>query len=581
MNEILKLFISLSVSGSILALVLFAIKPLVKNRLSKQWQYYIWLIVILRFLIPFSPEVSVVGSFSNYVESRSSLSTVSDGQAPVTAEYLTDTPIVRPETSNERTDIIPRETSVYWQEIKEHIWLIWLGVAILLLVRKVTGYHRFVRYVKAGTYRVEEEKLLNICQEVSLSFGLKKSLPVYVNQLVASPMLVGIFRPIIIIPSLNMSNDELRNIIKHELTHYRRLDIIYKWMVQISVCVHWFNPLLYMISREINRACELSCDEAIINTIDETGRLQYGDTLLSTLRTNGTYSDTIVSITLSENTALLKERLGAIMVFRKKTKYVAAVSVALSLFMFCGAAYVGAYSIAEASPYQGATSFSESNNALPDVDAANITAVTLNAASCGVKVEGIEGNAFTFDYLGLEDTSKFAASYQIVNNVLQITVDGSAARTAGGHYYVNNTGPAYVNTIQIGVPDKVYTDFSITLLEAPITLPDINASVQIDSDHGTIDLIDTIISNGNYRITNASGGVLISADTIRSNIAVNNNGSFELVFNKPPEHLSLDVSACTGQIALPHNWSGTYTIGDGTPVIDVANSGLTTVTTNN
>lgn len=68
MNEVLKLFLSLSVSGSILTLGLLAIKPLIKNKLSKRWQYYIWIVVILRLLVPFTPEVSVVGSFFGYLE---------------------------------------------------------------------------------------------------------------------------------------------------------------------------------------------------------------------------------------------------------------------------------------------------------------------------------------------------------------------------------------------------------------------------------------------------------------------------------------------------------------------------------
>ena len=62
MNEILKIVLSLSLSGSLLILVLLLCKPLFRNRISKRWQYYIWLVVIARLLLPFTPETSPVST---------------------------------------------------------------------------------------------------------------------------------------------------------------------------------------------------------------------------------------------------------------------------------------------------------------------------------------------------------------------------------------------------------------------------------------------------------------------------------------------------------------------------------------
>jgi len=341
MNEILKLFLSLSVSGSILALVLFVIKPVTKNRMSKRWQYYIWLVVILRFLIPFAPETNVVGSLFNYLENSITASTaVADqGQLPVQTDDNTEIQTALPDTEKPVTQNMSPN---YWADIKNSIWLLWIGVAALLFVRKVTSYHSFVRYIKAGTRRIEDERLLEIYKEVSTEAGLKKPLPIFVNQLAVSPMLVGIFRAIIIIPKLELNDSELRNVFLHELTHYKRLDILFKWLTQVAVCLHWFNPLVYLISREINKNCELSCDEAIINGLDEDRRLCYGDTLLSTLKTDGIYSDAIVSVTLSENTSLLKERLGAIMNHKKVTRPIIFISVAFVVLLGVGGILLGA-----------------------------------------------------------------------------------------------------------------------------------------------------------------------------------------------------------------------------------------------
>ena len=62
MNEFMKILLSLSVSGALLLLLILGLKPLYKNRFSKRWQYYIWIIVALRFLLPFTPDTTIVGS---------------------------------------------------------------------------------------------------------------------------------------------------------------------------------------------------------------------------------------------------------------------------------------------------------------------------------------------------------------------------------------------------------------------------------------------------------------------------------------------------------------------------------------
>ena len=68
MNEILKIFLSLSLSGSLLILVLLLCRPLFKNKVSKSWQYYIWLVVIIRLLLPFAPETSPIGSLFQTID---------------------------------------------------------------------------------------------------------------------------------------------------------------------------------------------------------------------------------------------------------------------------------------------------------------------------------------------------------------------------------------------------------------------------------------------------------------------------------------------------------------------------------
>ncbi len=97
------------------------------------------------------------------------------------------------------------------------------------------------------------------------------------------------------------------------------------------------------MGKEINRACEFSCDEAVIRTFDKGAQRAYGDTLLNALNQGGQYKDSFASFTLNENTEILKERLDAIMSFKKKSRLCIVISITLIFVMCFGATAAGAY----------------------------------------------------------------------------------------------------------------------------------------------------------------------------------------------------------------------------------------------
>ena len=99
-------------------------------------------------------------------------------------------------------------------------------------------------------------------------------------------MLIGIVRPYIIIPDINFNEKQLKNILLHEIVHLKRFDIAVKWLTMIASSIHWFNPLMYFIKKEINTSCELACDEAVIKNLSPSEKQAYGDTLISVVAEN-------------------------------------------------------------------------------------------------------------------------------------------------------------------------------------------------------------------------------------------------------------------------------------------------------
>ncbi|MDE6517460.1 MAG: M56 family metallopeptidase, partial [Acetatifactor sp.] len=171
----------------------------------------------------------------------------------------------------------------------EYLWMLWLAGTLVLSVRKITVYQGYAKYIKAGCREVADIALLDQLAQEEVWAGVKRPVELYVNNLVSSPMLLGFFHPCIILPTTDLPRDEFLCTVRHELIHYRRRDMFYKWLVQITICLHWFNPLVYLMGRELNRACELSCDEAVIRSLDEPGRRIYGDTLLHAVGTEERY----------------------------------------------------------------------------------------------------------------------------------------------------------------------------------------------------------------------------------------------------------------------------------------------------
>lgn len=336
MSGPLQWVLGLSLSGSALILLLILLRPLVGERVSKRWQYYIWLLVILRLLAPVGALDSPAGNGGP-----------EGGAAPV---------LSLPEVGTEETDGAlwgetaaaetapePDAFGTLWTAVREDLWVIWLAGALALLVRKVTAYQGFVRCLRAGWEPVDNPALLDRAAEIGAETGVKRPVELYVNPLAASPLLLGGRRPRVVLPGLEMAEEDFRFVLLHELVHCRRRDVWYKWLVQITVCVHWFNPLVHWMGREVERLGELSCDEAVLRRLDGSERRAYGDALLRTVSAGGGYQADFPSPALGTDGKRLKERLDAIMNFGKTDGLSAVLAVLLAAMLGVTAAAAGGY----------------------------------------------------------------------------------------------------------------------------------------------------------------------------------------------------------------------------------------------
>ena len=455
----METLLTLTLSGSALALLLLALRYVFLRRMPSTVYYYAWLLVLLRFALPLPGLVPTAKTAAP--------APVSAIEAPLPPETGTEAeppafPLVpvagqlTPKESAAPAPIAPTETPAPAARRLPRIDLrsgaLWLGVwavsAVLSFLFTVGAYLRFTARLRRELQRPER-----FTRQVYAAIpGRKPAL--YRSAAVRTPLTYGFFSPKIVLPARVYDEELLTNILRHELTHYRRLDTLYKWAAAAVLSTQWFNPLSYLIRRELNRACELSCDEMLLRRMTRGEKQSYGNTLLS-MAASSALPAGVVATTFATEKRDLKERLEQIMHYKKNEARLLAAVLALALLAGCA---VGA----------GPAPSKPAEDKTPEAPAENAVRVTnvdelLAAIAPNAVIELAEGE---FDLSAAsnygEDTHSTYVSWNGVwgeegrtSAELVISgVDGLTLRGAGQDKTVISAEPRYANVLRfVGCKD--------------------------------------------------------------------------------------------------------------------------------
>lgn len=144
--------------------------------------------------------------------------------------------------------------------------------------------------------------------------------------MIDAPLMVGLFHPTLLLPDYEMTAKSLKFILLHELTHYRRRDLLYKWFSMFVCTVHWFNPLVYIVLKQIDEECEISCDLSVARNLDRQEQKEYMHTILALVTQAGTKQKPLTTA-LASNKKQIKRRFIMIKTMRKTQKATAIISV--------------------------------------------------------------------------------------------------------------------------------------------------------------------------------------------------------------------------------------------------------------
>ena len=313
--NLFSITILLSVTGSAAYLLLKLLSATGGERLSQNWRYRGAVTVSLLFVLPFyklwallpsRPRILVGGGAG-----RINLPPVSTvvGELPGRAVG----------------------SAVDWAAVADRAAALWLLTAACLIIWNVWRLLRCRRRIEQNAGEVDG-RLQQTAREAAYLAGVSGEVRLLASPAVQSPMLVGFFRPTVALPSERLPDSDARLILTHELTHFRRGDLWKKLLVNMIQCVHWFNPLVYLLSRDFAYWQETSCDERVVGALDHAQRKEYGYLLINYAPTSRRAA---LYVSFAPCRYKLKRRISTMMRSNKKYRPVLSRVLALALAAGC------------------------------------------------------------------------------------------------------------------------------------------------------------------------------------------------------------------------------------------------------
>lgn len=305
----------MSFAGAVMILVVTVIRALVIYRVPKKTFMVLWGITLARLLIPFSAP----SAFSVY--------TFLGKKEPVISN-VGDTAVTTFGPAIQEGQMTTAPNYISHSEVAVPIWaIIWaIGALICAVVFSITYWKCYKEF--QTSLPIDNDFTRNWLS----SHHIKRSIQIRQSELVSAPLTFGILRPVILMPKTTDWNDEktLQYVLEHEFVHIRRFDTITKLILLIALCVHWFNPFVWVMYVLANRDIELSCDETVLHVFGESTKASYARTLIGMEEIKS--GITPLCNNFSKNA--LEERMTAIM----KTKKSTVLSIALAVLIVAGTA---------------------------------------------------------------------------------------------------------------------------------------------------------------------------------------------------------------------------------------------------
>ena len=302
--------LQMSFAGAVMILAITIIRALAISLLPKKTFLALWGIAVARLLLPFS----LPSTFSVYSLIGSQTSGIAATKVPQIDKVLPIDTIGQMAT-------MPGDIGNTTSTVS--IWgAVWAAGTLICAMVFVVAYWK-CRQEFQTSLPVKNDFIKNWLN----AHQLKRPISIRQSSRFSAPLTYGVFRPVILMPiSTDWENTKaLQYVLAHEYVHIRRFDSITKLVLIAALCVHWFNPLVWVMYILANRDIELSCDEAVVRLFGETTKAAYARALISMEETKSGFAPLCNNF----NKNAIEERITAIMKFKKASIFSLALALAL------------------------------------------------------------------------------------------------------------------------------------------------------------------------------------------------------------------------------------------------------------
>lgn len=293
---------------SILICLIFIIKSIVSKKLPAWWHYSLWIILLLRMIIPWEFENPL--NIPNVVP-------VSLGESLFESVLIEEEFII-----SELTTELSSNPQGWHVQVDEVLLFLWLTCAIIFGMYILVKNIKFWNAIKKEPL-LTDKKVLSLLEECKNRMESRAPLKITVTDKVKSPALFGYIRPRLLLPVgvlEKLGNAELSYIFMHELGHLKRHDIGVSWVITFLHIFQWFNPFVWLAFYQMRVDQESACDASVLSRIKGNQSIDYASTIVGFLEKFCRNRKLPALVGILENQTQIKKRITMIINYRKYSK---------------------------------------------------------------------------------------------------------------------------------------------------------------------------------------------------------------------------------------------------------------------
>ena len=292
METFLLNLLKTSLLGSLAVLTMLALKPLWRERYRAKTRCWLWLCLAVFLLLPvdFSLENAPVQAappkdYTLFVGTDKTTVMATDNLFGDMAESSGQTPTEVRDAIIERPVTNPEQRTTRYIPVTAILFGGYLAGAAAFLLYQGGCYVHFRRTVRRWKRDVARADYAAMLSDTARDLGVSAP-EMIVCEAISTPAVTGLFRPRLLLPHERYDVQELRYILRHELCHLKRRDMLFKLVLLAANAMHWFNPIVYLMLRQADEDIELACDSAATDGLERAERAAYSRTLLAAVQSN-------------------------------------------------------------------------------------------------------------------------------------------------------------------------------------------------------------------------------------------------------------------------------------------------------